>query len=55
MKNKWKWVIAIFFLIFTPIAGVMHQIKGGGPSGSPPPMKPSSNFRLDEGFSRCKD
>ncbi|WP_186429055.1 4Fe-4S binding protein [Clostridium sp. BSD9I1] len=35
MKNKWKWVIAIFFLIFTPIAGVMHQIKGGGPSGSP--------------------
>lgn len=35
MKNKWKWVIAIFFLIFAPIAGVMHQIKGGGPSGSP--------------------
>ncbi|MBE6069109.1 MAG: 4Fe-4S binding protein [Clostridium lundense] len=35
MKNKWKWVVSIFFLIFTPIAGVMHQIKGGGPSGSP--------------------
>lgn len=35
MKNKWKWIISIFFLIFAPIAGFMHQIKGGGPSGSP--------------------
>jgi len=35
MKNKWKWIISIFFLIFAPVAGLMHQIKGGGPNGSP--------------------
>lgn len=35
MKNKFKWIISIFFLIFAPFAAVMHQIKGGGPTGSP--------------------
>ncbi|MCY6370178.1 4Fe-4S binding protein [Clostridium ganghwense] len=34
MKNKLKWIISIFFLIFAPFAAVMHQIKGGGPDGS---------------------
>lgn len=35
MKNKFKWIISIFFLIFAPFAAVMHQIKGGGSTGSP--------------------
>lgn len=34
MKNKFRWIISIFFLIFAPFAAVMHQIKGGGPDGS---------------------
>lgn len=35
MKNKFRWIVSIFFLIFAPFAAVMHQIKGGGPTGSP--------------------
>lgn len=35
MKNKSRWIISIIFLILAPIIGVMHQIKGGGPEGSP--------------------
>lgn len=35
MKNKFRWIISIFFLIFAPFVAVMHQIKGGGPDGSP--------------------
>ncbi|WP_051280746.1 4Fe-4S binding protein [Anaerovorax odorimutans] len=34
VKNKWRWIISIFFLIFAMFAAIMHQIKGGGPSGS---------------------
>lgn len=34
MKNKFRWIVSIFFLIFAPFAAVMHQIKGGGPDGS---------------------
>lgn len=34
-RNYFKWIIAIFFLIFAPVMGYMHQIKGGGPSGTP--------------------
>ncbi|WP_102398743.1 4Fe-4S binding protein [Haloimpatiens massiliensis] len=34
-RNYFKWVISIFFLIFAPVMGYMHQVKGGGPSGSP--------------------
>jgi len=35
MKNKSRWIISIIFLILAPIIAVMHQIKGGGPEGSP--------------------
>ncbi|WP_084284421.1 4Fe-4S binding protein [Clostridium lundense] len=35
LNNKWKWIISIFFLGFSIFAGKMHQIKGGGPAGSP--------------------
>lgn len=35
LKNKWKWIISIFFLAFSIFAGKIHQIKGGGPTGSP--------------------
>ncbi|MCY6483047.1 4Fe-4S binding protein [Clostridium aestuarii] len=35
LKNKLKWIISIFFLGFSIFAGIMHQIKGGGPDGSP--------------------
>lgn len=34
-KTKWRWIISIFFLIFAPFMAVMHEIKGGGPTGSP--------------------
>ncbi|MCY6355302.1 4Fe-4S binding protein [Clostridium sp. ZS2-4] len=34
MKNKFRWIVSIFFLLFAPFAAVMHQIKGGGPDGS---------------------
>jgi ferredoxin len=34
-KNKWRWIISIFFLILIPVLGILHQVKGGGPSGSP--------------------
>ncbi|WP_142413874.1 4Fe-4S binding protein [Hathewaya massiliensis] len=34
-RNYFKWIIATFFLIFAPVVGYMHQIKGGGPSGAP--------------------
>ncbi|MCY6960184.1 4Fe-4S binding protein [Clostridium brassicae] len=35
MKNKFKWIISIFFLVLTPFIAIRHQLMGGGPSGSP--------------------
>lgn len=35
MKNKSRWIISILFLILAPFFAIMHQVKGGGPDGSP--------------------
>ncbi|WMJ79944.1 4Fe-4S binding protein [Clostridium sp. MB40-C1] len=35
MKNKFKWIISMFFLVLAPFIAVRHQLMGGGPTGSP--------------------
>ncbi|WP_373898101.1 4Fe-4S binding protein [Haloimpatiens sp. FM7315] len=34
-RNYFKWIISIFFLVFAPVMGYFHQVKGGGPNGAP--------------------
>lgn len=37
MKNKfWRRISQLFFVSFIAVAGIRHQIVGGGPKGAPP-------------------